>query len=111
MRARVGPLVVDLDVCADALTSAAALAYALLPSLPSVYRARLTYRPPGDLADVLTMLERGHGGCLSIAAARAGELLARGIPARVAVIPARRGLHAIVSTPAGIEDPSRMVHS
>lgn len=108
MLARVGTVVFDLDALAAALTADALAAYSLAP-LPSIYTARVRYAPPGDLATVREVLARGWGGCLSLAAARAGELLARGELARVATVPTPRGLHAVVVTPAGWEDPSALL--
>lgn len=121
MIARVGTVAFDLDARVSALVARNGALYAST-SLPSVYAARVRYAPPGDLADAREVIARGWGGCLSLAAARAGELLARGVPARVVftavqpgiVSPVRQylvapALHAIVQSAAGFEDPSALV--
>lgn len=82
--------------------------------LPRLYRSGVRYgMAPGE-ADVWKtapqVLGDGQGICHSLAAYRAAELRAQGIPARVIVRPSLSGVtgrwHALVRYVDGIEDPS-----
>lgn len=97
----------------------ASVANALLPTaqrqargLPALYRSGVRYRrePRGSERWLLPreVRARGFGDCEDLALWRAAELRNAGVPARVKVIAVRPGLfHAVVQTPAGIEDPSK----
>lgn len=60
--------------------------YRMRPDLPGLYASGVRYHPDQDgsgeakerFADVLNMYLKGHEDCDSLAAARAGELMARG---------------------------------
>lgn len=97
----------------------AAVANALIPTaqrqarrLPPLYKSGVQYRrePRGSERWLLPteVQARGFGDCEDLSLWRAAELRNAGIAARVKVIPIRANLfHAVVETPAGIEDPSR----
>lgn len=57
--------------------------YRTIPELPSVFRSNIRFRPepPYDydmVPDIITMLRQSWGDCAPLAAARAGELRAKG---------------------------------
>ena len=60
-----------------------AILLAARPELPLLYDSGIVYRPETDetWCDYLNMLAQGHEDCDGLAAARAGELQARGIDA------------------------------
>lgn len=75
----------------------------------SLPRVRTPWGRAERFDDARVVLSRGVGDCDDLAAWRAGELLAAGIPARALLVSAGEGYHCIVRTPWGDEDPSRVL--
>lgn len=110
----------------DALTLANCRALRDDPTLPTLHASGVRYaresamvRDGRDVrvstrrgraerfAGVHRVLELGAGDCDDLAPWRAAELLCAGIPARAIAMPVGGAWHVVVSTPWGMEDPSR----
>lgn len=102
----------------ESLTTALARCNAVIckrRQLPALYQSGVRYRliPSKDdrYRDVLQVLHSGYGDCEDLAAFRAGELLAQGIPATIQAsveidTPRLIRFHLTVNTPWGNECPS-----